>query len=328
VISYGSGDGEKTFDPPATGPNYLLMEDHQEQPEKPWYMWAGTKFPSLTSGLSSSSVDEAKLWYEDNLNNDRILEQLMFWIDDPINNPNASFWLEGGDSTGALSTSTTPLKDEVAMVMLSETGSSVIGGGSGSANRPTPVSGDEDLGGGHKESNRISNSNSNANDTALSVGGGSRLSRMYDAGRRGKLKNILLYYGLGMSWGAHITTGRSVFLQQKCPVNACRLTGNRAHLSKADVVVFKDVFMNPKVKRIPSQLWVMYMLECPLNTQNFVDKNVFNLTATYRHDSDIVTPYEKWVYYDENVKTLKQGEMNCSAPSISDVLSFYCITSR
>ena len=125
---------------------------------------------------------------------------------------------------------------------------------------------------------------------------------------KAKIKTILLYYGLSLTWGAQITAGRQVFLQQKCPVNACRLTGQRSNLPKSDVVVFKDVFMNPKVRRPSNQLWVMYMLECPLNTQNFLDKNVFNMTATYRHDSDIVTPYEKWVYHDQNVKSLPQGK--------------------
>ena len=50
-----------------------------------------------------------------------------------------------------------------------------------------------------------------------------------------------------------------------------------------------------------SQVWIMYMLECPLHTQYINDKDVFNWTATYRSDSEIVTPYEKWVYYDDKV---------------------------
>lgn len=258
--------------------------------DKPWYMWGGSKYPALTSGLPSSAVDEARLWYEDNLNNDRILEQLNFWIDDPTNSPNSSVsWYP---ETGGTGTSDTP-------------GSSP---GSNDVKKTTVVEEDEDF---------LSSVALSTGSVALSPGSTPRLGmndsasgRLFQggSGRRGKLKTILLYYGLGMSWGSHITPGRSVFLSQKCPVNACRLSGNRAGLGKADLVLFKDVFMNPKVKRNPSQLWIMYMLECPLNTQNFVDKNVFNLTATYRHDSDIVTPYEKWVYYDDNAKTLEQGK--------------------
>lgn len=288
------GGGGKTFDPPATGPSYLMLDD----PEKPWFMWGGTKYPSLANGFDPSAVDEAKLWYEDNLNNDRIVEQLMFMIDDPINNPNSSFWFDGETT---LPTSTPPNKGETGLII------SGSGGGSSSGNSIKTTLEDESAVAPSTGNSQMT-SGGPLNTLVQNDSATSGRSRNYSNQRRGKVKTILLYYGLGMSWGAHITSGRSAFLQQKCPVNACRLTGNRAHLSKADVVVYKDVFMNPKIKRNPSQIWVMYMLECPLNTQNFADKNVFNMTATYRHDSDIVTPYEKWVYYDENVKTLQQGK--------------------
>lgn len=272
--------------------------------DKPWYMWSGTRFPSLSSGVLSTSVDEARLWYEDNLNNDRILEQLMFWIDDPVNNPNATLWYDSSSSSDTTLSTSNPTVEKSN----SNTGRGGGGSSSSSLNRLVKTTAEDDdilanvaISTGSVQITSGSMKTVGSNET--SFGG-----RFPGEQRRGKLKTILLYYGLGMSWGSHITSGRSVFLQQKCPVNSCRLTGNRAHLAKADIVLFKDVFMNPKVKRNPHQLWIMYMLECPLNTQNFVDKNVFNLTATYRHDSDIVTPYEKWVYYDENVKTLQQGE--------------------
>ena len=34
--------------------------------------------------------------------------------------------------------------------------------------------------------------------------------------------------------------------------------------------------------------------------------DLVNWTATYRSDSTIVTPYEKWVYYDQNVRQQPQ----------------------
>ena len=48
--------------------------------------------------------------------------------------------------------------------------------------------------------------------------------------------------------------------------------------------------------------------ECPHHTPMFSgsDVSVFNWTATYRRDSTIVTPYEKWVYYDQDIKTQHQ----------------------
>lgn len=51
-----------------------------------------------------------------------------------------------------------------------------------------------------------------------------------------------------------------------------------------------------------NQIWIMYMLECPLHTQYIREKDVFNWSATYRSDSELVAPYEKWVYFDENVR--------------------------
>ncbi len=50
------------------------------------------------------------------------------------------------------------------------------------------------------------------------------------------------------------------------------------------------------------QVWIIYLLECPYHTERLQYNDLINWTATYRRDSDIVTPYEKWVYYDENVK--------------------------
>ena len=42
-------------------------------------------------------------------------------------------------------------------------------------------------------------------------------------------------------------------------------------------------------------------LESPQHTQVFSDVSVFNWTATYRRDSTIVTPYERWEYYDRSI---------------------------
>ena len=57
--------------------------------------------------------------------------------------------------------------------------------------------------------------------------------------------------------------------------------------------------------------------ECPLHTQMFKFPSVFNWTATYRltkhsnkqnqklvcrTDSTIVAPYERWQYYNPNVR--------------------------
>lgn len=48
------------------------------------------------------------------------------------------------------------------------------------------------------------------------------------------------------------------------------------------------------------QVWLLFLLECPLHTMSFSDMGgLFNWTASYRHDSDIVAPYEKFVQYHD-----------------------------
>ena len=52
---------------------------------------------------------------------------------------------------------------------------------------------------------------------------------------------------------------------------------------------------------------IVNIAESPHHTQVFSDISVFNWTATYRVDSTIVTPYERWEYYDGSVQTRVQN---------------------
>lgn len=131
-------------------------------------------------------------------------------------------------------------------------------------------------------------------------------------------KKILMYNGMN-SWG--LRAGRGQFLKLKCPVDTCVLTGSRSELTSADAIMYKDHFSMPAHSRDPRQVWVMFMLECPLHTQHFTNRNVFNWTATYRHDSDIVAPYEKWVYYDNSLRQ-KPQEINYAANKTKQVAWF------
>ena len=49
--------------------------------------------------------------------------------------------------------------------------------------------------------------------------------------------------------------------------------------------------------------------------------DLVNWTATYRSDSTIVTPYEKWVYYDDTVKARTQ-QINYAAGKTKKVAFF------
>lgn len=53
------------------------------------------------------------------------------------------------------------------------------------------------------------------------------------------------------------------------------------------------------------QVWMLYFLECPYHTQS-VKNALINWTATYRRDSDVVAPYERWQYYDSSVTQIPQ----------------------
>jgi Fucosyltransferase, N-terminal len=54
-------------------------------------------------------------------------------------------------------------------------------------------------------------------------------------------------------------------------------------------------------------VWILYFLESPYHTPPIQFQDKFNWTATYRWDSDVVAPYERWEYYDQNVKSQPQS---------------------
>ena len=119
-----------------------------------------------------------------------------------------------------------------------------------------------------------------------------------------KLKKILLWNGIN-SWGG-LRPGRGVFIKERCPVSTCAISSNRMDSTDADMVLFKDHFTMPTFSRPASQIWMLYLLECPLHTQMFKQQDVFNWTSTYRSDSTIVAPYERWQYYNDNVIAKEQ----------------------
>lgn len=57
---------------------------------------------------------------------------------------------------------------------------------------------------------------------------------------------------------------------------------------------FKDYFEAPNFERPSYQIWLLFLLESASNTGASEHKDMINWTATYRHDSDIPTPYAKY----------------------------------
>lgn len=63
-------------------------------------------------------------------------------------------------------------------------------------------------------------------------------------------------------------------------------------------------------------------MECPYHTQHIKFNDVINWTATYRRDSDIVAPYERWVYYDPKTKQKTIPDKNYAANKTKTVAWF------
>ncbi|XP_068619657.1 glycoprotein 3-alpha-L-fucosyltransferase A [Battus philenor] len=134
------------------------------------------------------------------------------------------------------------------------------------------------------------------------------------------IKTILLANGLG-AWGA--SGGRTEFIRNKCPVDRCILTADAREAGTADAILFKDHHTPFNVKRPPNQIWILYYLECPYHTASLRPSSldVFNWTATYRRDSDIVAPYERWHYHDPRI-TEKELDRNYAANKTKKVAWF------
>ena len=114
------------------------------------------------------------------------------------------------------------------------------------------------------------------------------------------LKRILVYSGTG-SW--HIPRGQMLFKEQTCTVQECELVDDRSKLKEADVVLFQHP-PHPTVDRPAKQVWALFVLESPYHSPSFANsRNLFNWTATYRRDSTVVAPYEKYVPLNASLLT-------------------------
>ncbi|KAJ1211321.1 hypothetical protein NDU88_006681 [Pleurodeles waltl] len=107
-------------------------------------------------------------------------------------------------------------------------------------------------------------------------------------------------------------------------ISGCHLTANRSRYKHADAVVIhhRDVSSNisllPQQPRPPHQLWIWFNLEPPIHLSNLhLMDNLFNLTLSYRRDSDIFTPYG-WM---ENVSEPENFTIPIKSRLVSWVIS-------
>ncbi|KAK7099546.1 glycoprotein 3-alpha-L-fucosyltransferase A-like [Littorina saxatilis] len=118
-------------------------------------------------------------------------------------------------------------------------------------------------------------------------------------GEKVGVKKICTYPFIG-DWSIQ-ESGGALFKKHQCAVQACEIVGDDS-LAEADVVLTKGSYLEPS-KRPEGQVWALFLLESPYHTAELPDGRLglFNWTATYRHDSTIVAPYEKYVPFNASV---------------------------
>lgn len=111
------------------------------------------------------------------------------------------------------------------------------------------------------------------------------------------VKTILMYNTIPT---LRFKAGQDSFMN--CPVQSCSLSTNVEGIDTADAVLFtdeQDVLPTLKNGRPHQQVWVLFLTKSPYHTQELTyPSGLINWTASYRSDSDIVTPVNKWVYYN------------------------------
>ncbi|CAG2114431.1 unnamed protein product, partial [Medioppia subpectinata] len=142
-----------------------------------------------------------------------------------------------------------------------------------------------------------------------------------------------------------ITAGPVIIDNEYCGLTSlttpCWVTSNKRHVNNSHAIVFhwRDINarQRPRYRR-PDQLWTLYNMEAPPNTpyhtfDNDIDnKFVFNMTATYRPDSDLYVPYGRVVKVadkdtDESVNDLMlNANFNNKTKLIAWIVS-HCDTS-
>ena len=98
--------------------------------------------------------------------------------------------------------------------------------------------------------------------------------------------------------------GRRKFQLDNCPIDTCFLTRNipTNGTIQHHAMIFRSVPPETLVK-LPGQVWVWFSLESPYHMGVPASvSNKVNWTATYRRDSTLVAPYEKFVPFSNFTK--------------------------
>lgn len=144
---------------------------------------------------------------------------------------------------------------------------------------------------------------------------------------------------ISKNFGGGIVMGQDEFIRNMCPVDRCILTHDTNEASTADAILITDSlnllnathprnqvkFVNTRPLHMPPlkkyqlysiitfQIWIYYYLEsrCTHSLPPFASK-IIAWTASYNRDSEIVTPYGRWVYHNPKI-TEKEPDRNYAA---------------
>lgn len=114
------------------------------------------------------------------------------------------------------------------------------------------------------------------------------------ANKSNKTKTILYWNSFFGRKDFSLGLGNNVLKEMNCPITNCEFINDRKRLNQSDLVL---VHMRDNIDTIPiyrplNQRWVFVIYESPIHTNPFNKYNgVFNLTATYKLDSDFTGFY-------------------------------------
>ena len=108
-----------------------------------------------------------------------------------------------------------------------------------------------------------------------------------------------------------LRTTTSKLVTDKCAITDCVFTGNMAEARMADAIIWMNGITRMPFHKPSHQIWIMFYLESPIHTPSVVEyNNLINWTATYRRDSVLVTPYEKFAHFENFTSLPKAPQKN------------------
>ena len=114
--------------------------------------------------------------------------------------------------------------------------------------------------------------------------------------KRAKKRKLILFWNNNWACDEFGVGKDEIFKKHKCPVHKCETTTDKSRINESDYVITD---MGASIDTLPQfrpskQRWIFMMHESPYLTSNDYSfyNGKYNLTATYRDDSDFLNAYE------------------------------------